>query len=279
MSGSGFAHFKRRLVLKLVKRQRGRTADQRVLPDYIIIGAMRCGTTSLHNYLMQHPDVVASYKKEIKFFDSNHFRGEKWYRAHFPLITEMGPGQITGEGSPYYIFHPLAAERIAALLPQVKLIALLRNPVERSYSHYQMSVRRGRETLSFEEAIAKEPERLAEVKEKIQVDDTFPMFNYKHYSYLTRSIYADQLPVWFEHFPREQIKIIKSEDFYADPPATFGAVTAFLGLPDWELSEYETHNPGRYSSMKPETRAQLVEYFQPHNQRLYELLDTNYGWS
>jgi hypothetical protein len=280
MSELNFSRTIRRAKLSIAKRWREITAANRVLPDYVIIGAQRCGTTSLHNYLMQHPNVVSSYKKEIKFFDSNYGRGERWYRSHFPYEEEMtDDALITGEGSPYYVYHPKAAQRMSAMLPNIKLIALLRNPVDRAYSHYQLSFRRGRETLSFEDALAQEEKRLDGVLENILADDNYPMFNHKHFTYRLRGIYADQLPAWFEHFSREQILIIKSEDFYADPAGTFQKVVSFLELPTWDLPVYKNYNAGQYSTMQPETRAQLVEYFKPHNQRLYELLGTDYGWA
>jgi hypothetical protein len=280
MSESGYSRTIRRAKLSIAKRWREITASRRVLPDYVIIGAQRCGTTSLHNYLMQHPNVVPSYKKEIKFFDSNYSRGERWYRSHFPYEDEMTDEQlITGEGSPYYIFHPKAAQRMFAMLPNIKLIALLRNPVDRAYSHYQLSFRRGRETLSFEDALGQEEQRLDGVLENIIANDNYPMFNHKHFTYRLRGIYADQLPAWFEHFSREQILVIKSEDFYADSAGTFQKVISFLELPAWDLPVYKNYNAGQYSTMQPETRAQLVEYFKPHNQRLYELLGTDFGWA
>jgi hypothetical protein len=280
MSEQKISKMIQRVKLNISKRWREISAGRRVLPSYIIIGAQRCGTTSLHNYMMQHPNVVPSYKKEIKYFDSNYQKGERWYRSHFPYEGEMANNQlITGEGSPYYIFHPKVAQRVSKMLPNIKLIALLRNPIDRAYSHYQLGVRRGRELLSFEDALAQEEARLEGVVENIIADDQYPMFNHKHYTYRLRGIYADQLPAWFEHFHQGQILIIKSEDFYADPAMVFKEVSTFLNLPAWDLPVYKNYNPGGYSTMRPETRAELAAFFQPHNERLYNLLGRDFGWA
>ena len=140
----------------------------RKLPDFLIVGVMKGGTTSLFRYLVRHPQVLPPFRKEIKYFDCNYINGQNWYQAHFPLKKKfVGGSKLTGEATPYYIFHPQAPMRIAEALPEAKIIILLRNPIDRAYSHYQHMVRVGREPLSFEEAIAAEPERLAGEAEKI----------------------------------------------------------------------------------------------------------------
>jgi hypothetical protein len=258
----------------------------RLMPDFIIIGGQRCGTTSLYNYLTKHPCVVPAHMKEIHFFDINFCKGVAWYRAEFPSILhehyakQMGKRDlVTGEASPYYIFHPLAAERVSETIPQVKLIALLRNPVDRAYSHYYLEVRRGRETLSFEDAIDKGAERLAGEKEKLIEDENYYSLNHRHYSYLARGIYVDQLKPWMSYFPREQILILRSEDLYDDPPATLERVTEFLDLPIWEPKRYEKYHRARYPKMSVATRERLVDYYEPHNQRLLEYLGMDFGWN
>ncbi|HEV2894458.1 MAG TPA: sulfotransferase, partial [Actinomycetota bacterium] len=145
------------------------TAGLRLLPDYLIIGAQRAGTTSLHRYLIQHPGVRTTLRtKGVHFFDTAYGRGMSWYASRFPtkltawyVARRHGVELRTGEASPYYLFHPHVPARVAEHLPQVRLIALLRDPVGRAYSHYQHEVARGFETLSFEEAIEAEPARLA----------------------------------------------------------------------------------------------------------------------
>ncbi len=261
------------------------TARVRMLPDFIIIGTQKGGTSSLYDYLAQHPCIAPALESEVHFFDANFHKGINWYRAHFPSLLYrdyvrkvQGRQLITGEKSPYYMFYPHAPRRIFETLPHVKLIVMLRNPVDRAYSHYYHQVRKGRETLSFEEAIAAEPERLKGELEKILEDERYTSYSHVHFSYLSRGIYVDQLKVWMRFFPREQFLILKSEDFFADPPAVYRQVLAFLGLPDWELRNYKKHNVGRYSEMDPATRRRLVEYFRPHNQRLYDYLGVDFGW-
>jgi hypothetical protein len=194
---------RRRSALQAARLWRRLTAGRRTLPAFIIIGAQKAGTTSLYKYLRQHPNIVPALKKEVKFFDCNYDLGLDWYRSHFPYHSKLNGQKMTGEASPHYLFHPLAARRIANVLPEVKLIALLRNPVERAYSHYQLNVRRGREPLSFEQAIDKEEERLQGMREKILAGEDIPLYNFLHYSYLAKGIYADQLQYWFAQFPRQ----------------------------------------------------------------------------
>lgn len=262
------------------------TSKIRLMPNFIIIGAQRCGTTSLYNYLIEHPCVAPSFQKEVHFFDNNFRKGIAWYRAHFPTLLYKYYVEkihkrklITGEASPYYIFHPHAPRRIKKILPHVKLIILLRNPVDRAFSHYHHEVRLGFETLSFEDAIKKESERLNGEKEKMLQDEDYYSFNYQHYSYLQRGIYIDQIKVWFHLFPRKQILILKSEDFYADPPTTLRQVFRFLNLPNWELREYKKYNYTIYSKMSTTLRNRLIEYFKPYNEQLSEFLGMNFDWN
>ena len=177
----------------------------RVLPDFLVIGVMKGGTTSFFNYLAQHPQINPPFRKEIKFFDIHYLQGLGWYRAHFPTRFKMKSGMLTGEATPYYIFHPAAPERVAKVLPNVKLIALLRNPVDRAYSHYNHMLRVGREPLPFEEAITREAERLDGEAEKIVANLRYSTFKHLHYSYLARGRYIEQLEKWFALFPRERI--------------------------------------------------------------------------
>ena len=250
----------------------------RVLPDFVIIGTMKGGTTSMFQYLAQHPQVHPPFRKEIKFFDIHYPKGLGWYRSHFPLSLKMKDGGLTGEATPYYLFHPLAATRMAKDLPKAKLIIMLRNPVDRTYSHYNHMVRVGREPLAFDDAIAAEPERLAGEAEKIIADPNYSTFMHGHYSYLARSRYAEQLPRWLDAFPRDQILILPSEEQTSDPASTFQKALSFLGLDPWTLKHFDIFKQGSYNKMPAETRKKLVGYFRPYNQQLYELLDMKFDW-
>ncbi len=261
----------------------------RTLPDFVIIGAQKGGTTSLYAYLRQHPGYRRPKKKEIDFFDQWYDRGVGWYRAHFPLriarpVAALLRGRpfLTGEGSVSYMIDPRVPSRVRRLIPGVKLIALLRNPVDRAYSHYHHEFRAGRERLSFEDAIRAEPERIAGELERLARDERYTSYSYLHFTYLTRGRYAEQLERWFALFPRDQILIVKSETFYSDPAGELTRIGQFLGLdpadPRAYISSFDRRNAGRYEPMAPATRARLTEYFAPHNERLCQLLGTDFGW-
>ena len=264
---------------------RGLTAPIRVMPDFLIIGAQKCGTTSLYTYLEQHPCVIPAFRKELNFFDLGFGRGTIWYRAYFPTLFYKQQiekvnrqNAITGEATPQYLFHPLAPERVATTLPNIKLIVLLRNPVDRAYSHYNHEKVRGRESLSFEDAMKAEKERLRKEKEKMLEDKNYQCLEYLYFSYLSRGIYVEQLKNWMNFFPKEQFLILKYEDFVDDPPGVFKQVLDFLKLPTWKLKEYKAFNAGKYSSgMNTTTRNRLIDYFEPHNEQLYQLLGMKFN--
>ena len=275
----------RRLNLSLRFQYRLMTASHRVLPDYIVIGGQKCGTTSLHDYIKRHPNIVPPYKKDSSFFDANYFRGFQWYRAHFPLQNRMnallagGRHFITGEVTTTYMFHPLAAERAAKhLTGNIRFIALLRNPAIRAYSQYQHMKRTGRETVSFREAIQKENERLDGILQRVEAGDDEAHMIFRNFAYRARGCYAEQLERWFQCFSRDQFLILKSEDLFTDPEQFCKRVYDFLGLPNFKLEKYENANPGLYSEADTKIIKELEEYFAPYNQKLYDLAGINFGW-
>jgi hypothetical protein len=270
---------------RIIKAPRVLTARIRVLPDFLIIGAQRSGTTSLQRYLIQHPCIAAAFRKEVHFFDRNLRKDITWYREHFPsciykyyVKTILQRQFMTGEATASYIFYPHAARLIFETLPKIKLIVLLRNPVDRAYSHYQHEVSLGYELLSFSEAIEREPERLDGEKAKMVADKSYDSYNYDHYSYLSRGVYADQLQDWLKRFLREQILILRSEDFFAEPNRILQQVIRFLELSGWELPNYKPYNAREYTTMDSRTRKRLIEYFEPQNKRLYDLVGRNFNW-
>jgi hypothetical protein len=185
---------------------------------------------------------------------------------------------MVGEASPDYLFHPHAPGRVARDLPQAKLIVVLRNPVDRAYSHYWHQFKRGHEQLGFAEAVDAEPGRLAGELEKVLADPRYVSYERHHHSYLSRGLYADQLEAWFQQLPRDRFLIERSDDLFEDPPAVFRRVLEFLGLPAYELPEYETFNAFSSGAMDPGLRARLVDHFRPHNRRLEGLLGRELGW-
>jgi hypothetical protein len=252
------------------------TAFRRPLPDFLIIGAQKAGTTSLHEYLCEHPMVSSSTTKEVHYFDLAYHRGQPWYRAHFHA---SGPaGEITGESSPYYLFHPLVPERVAGDLPESRLIIILRNPVDRTYSHYNHERALGYETLEFEDAIEREGERLEGEEERISAEPDYCSFAHQHYSYVARSHYAKQLERWFQYFDRDRFLILSAEDLFARPHETVAASQRFLGLEPASPRDVTARNARSYMSVADEARRRLSREFEPHNRRLYELVGRDFGW-
>jgi hypothetical protein len=256
------------------------TGPLRGLPSALVIGAQRSGRTSLFNYLVRHPDVLPPFGKEIHYFDLHYAKGIMWYRGRFPYQYRLRGGVLTLDASPYYLAHPQAAARAARLLADAKLIALLRNPVDRAFSHDQHEVRDGRETLSFAEAVEREPGRLAGEEERLRNDPDYYSYNHHRFSYLGRGHYAEQLRRWVEHFPRSRLLVLQSERLFRDPGATVGAVQQFLGLRPHQDQAYEAYYQGRYDSQVPaELRRRLVAHFEPHNRELYRWLGEEFDWT
>jgi hypothetical protein len=260
------------------------TSPLRLLPDFLIVGAARCGTSSLYHYLCQHPSIGRAQTKEVHYFDVNYDKSSLWYRAHFPTIGAKwlhgadGKPFVTGEATAYYLFHPHVPKRVFERMPNVKVIALLRNPIDRAYSHYQRSVRRGREKMSFEEATLTEADRLRAETEKIMRDVNYRSRIHRQLSYVARGIYADQLKLWLDFFPRQQMLIVRSEDFFADVGGTLEQIQNFLGIRYFNIEDRKTYKKGLYTKMEPATRRRLVDYFAPHNERLKQLLGRDFGW-
>lgn len=268
------------------------TSGLRPLPDFIIIGAHRAGTTSLHSALLQHPCVVPNFPrlqriKGVRFFDENFYRGTDWYRSHFAtrvsrraLERLRGAPILTGEASPYYLFHPLAAERASTVVPAAKLIVLLRDPIERAYSHWCRERREGHEPLDrFEDAVAAEPARLAGEVGRILGDDRYYSYAHENFSYIAQGLYADGLQRWLARYPRDRVCIQTTERFLADSPAVYATILAFLGLPRFDFQKPLRLNAGdRTAPLSPHTRRELAARLAPHNRRLEQWLGIDLGW-
>jgi hypothetical protein len=260
------------------------SAPQRVLPDFLIIGAQRAGTATLYYNLVRHPSVLPALRKEVHFFDLEYWRGPRWYRGYFPTRRLMEGRRrrngvaLTGEATPYYLFHPAVPSRVAAVLPQARFVVLLRDPVARAYSHYQREVRKGREPLSFADALAQEPSRLAGEAARLVADPRYHSERFQRFSYRTRGVYAPQLRAWLAAFPRERFLVLESEALFADPVRAFGEVAAFLGLPPWRPSGVTPYNTERYATLDPALRAELEDFYRPHNMELETLLGRPPSW-
>jgi Sulfotransferase domain len=267
-------------------RYRTSTAPLRVMPTYLIIGGQRCGTTSLYEYLCAHPAGCRARGHEVHYFTLNFTKGPAWYRGHFPTAVEFRRAArragvaITGEASPYYLFHPMVPERVRELLPDVRLLILLRDPVDRAYSHYQRELQVGVETLSFEDALEAEPARLEGEDDRLRLEVGYRSFAHRNFSYVARGLYADQLRRWLGVFPREQILVARSEDLSRTPESVLPGIYEFLGLPPHPVKPLPRFSSsGEYSPMREPTRRWLVELFREPNRELCELLGWESGWS
>jgi sulfotransferase family protein len=253
------------------------TAAARPLPDFLIIGAQKAGTTALYAYLRRHPAITGPSWKEVSYFDRHFARGEAWYRGNFPNRVRSR-GKLVGEASPSYVFHPLGPERVKALVPDARLVALLRNPVDRALSHYHHEVALGREPLSFEDALDAEEERLRGEEDRLTAYPSYFSRAWWSHAYKARGRYAEQLERWLAVFPREQLLILPSEDLGDEPERTHARVLDFLGAAPHRLDAYPRVYERQYEAMDAETRERLGAEFEASNSRLYELLGRDLGW-
>jgi Sulfotransferase domain len=260
------------------------TSAIRPLPNALIIGAQKAGTTALYAWLRRHPAVVGPSWKEVNYFDRRYARGEAWYRGHFPnelrlrRVRSAGFEPIVLEATPGYLFHPLAPQRVRELIPDARLVALVRNPVGRAYSHYQHEVALGREPLSFEDALDAEEGRMEGELERMLADPAYFSYAWWNYTYLARGLYAEQLERWRAVFPEEQLLVVPTEDLAQSPAETYARVLAHIGAPPHELGEYPPVYVRDYAEMSPEARARLADYFSEPNRRLEDLLGRKLGW-
>ncbi|GGK08947.1 hypothetical protein GCM10010123_43520 [Pilimelia anulata] len=251
------------------------TADARLAPGFLIVGAQRCGTTSLYKTLAQHPAVLPAVRhKGVHYFDTGYHHPRDWYLGHFPTrrraeaVRARCGAAITGESSPYYMFHPLAAARIAVDLPGVRLLVLLRDPVERAYSAHAHELARGFETLPFAGALAAEPGRTAGAADAIRADPLLRHDSLQHHAYLARGRYVEQVERLAAAVGRERVHLVDSDDFFAEPRPAFDAVCDFLGLPRHAGIAFGRHNARDRAPMPDELRARLAAHFRPYDERL-----------
>lgn len=253
------------------------------LPDFIVIGAAKSGTTSLFQYLNQHPLVCPPITKEIRYFAFHPKRSIGWYRAHFPTrstITRAGRAAggtaITGEASPAYLPHPAAPERAARVVPDAKLIAVLRNPVDRAISAYHFSITARNETRSIEDAMA-DNFRLLDVDHPIsKYDDLHGPLRLN--DYVARGHYAEGLARWYRYFDRSQVLVLEADEVSRGGSAGFERIVEFLGLPPWTPPVFPEHNVGDYAPAPASVRAELARHYERHNAALWDLLGVEWRW-
>ncbi|OLO37235.1 hypothetical protein BTR23_13930 [Alkalihalophilus pseudofirmus] len=239
------------------------------MPNFLIIGTAKAGTTALYHHLTKHPNIHTARTKELRFFTENYEKGLQWYRKQFPSLVNNIPNVITGEATPDYLdYSPEIPKRVYNVMPNAKLIVLLRNPVDRAYSFYHLQLRmgqyqRGNDVIPFEEVI----------KEDLKIPNVPPKSLSLH-----GALYSKHLQNWFKVFPRNQILIMKSEELYKETSKYYSQVLRFLELPEWQPRNLYYVNQREYTKLSEDTRRKLISYFEPHNKKLYKLLGRNFGW-
>ncbi len=260
----------------------GMTSGLRVLPDFMVIGVGRSGTTSLFNYLEQHPSIVKSSYDEIGFFDDNFHLGMSWYRSMFPtiftkfLIKLKTKYFMTYEVTPWYVRRPWTARRIKKIFPDMKFIVVLRNPVDRTYSHYHLT-KQNNEKREFKEVIEEDMRNISTWEDGEKNDSYFS--NQVQNSKIARGFYYEQLVPWYDIFSEEQIMIVPSEELASETQSTLKDIFRFLKLPEYEIKDTKKVNVSKYKKMDEKTRDILIEYFKPYNEKLFEFLDRKFDWN
>tara|TARA_Y100001936_G_C16009194_1_gene632531 strand:- start:314 stop:1144 length:831 start_codon:yes stop_codon:yes gene_type:complete len=261
----------------LGRKFKGINAKNHALPNFIIIGAMKSGTTSLYNYICDHPSVIAAEYDEIGFFDSNYHLGLNWYRSLFPTKKQLKSLEqkedqgITGEDTPFYFWNEESANRIKEILPNVKLIIILRNPINRAYSEYHDKVQSGRTKKSFEQYIQSELENLKKNSpppSKFNDDD----------SILLRGIYSKQFENWSSIFSKKQIIVLQSEQLLEKPQKVLNDIYNFLGLTEFNLKNKFSKKKKKYQDMNSETREILRDFYYPYNEKLFQMIEKRFDW-
>ncbi len=241
-------------------------------PDFLIIGTAKGGTSSLYRYISSHPQALLPHRKEIAFFSQGYHYGAEWYLSHFPTITD-NPEYITGEATPAYLRFTGAESRVYNLFPDVKLIVLLRNPVEQLISWHYHKVNTGVYQKTLEQAIADELKPI----DKLSEEKIMQILVHQKYN-LMGCLYYYHLKRWMNYFPREQFLILKSEDFFENTPKMVQEVYQFLGLTEYQLEKYPKLNVGYYPNISEEIRQFIADYCRPHNRKLEEYLGMEFNW-
>lgn len=262
------------------------SAPLRTPPTFIMVGAQRAGTTSLFRALMSHPNVLRPVMhKGVNYFDIASFESWNWYLSHFPLQINArrraAPGHKQAavfEASGYYMFHPHAPRRIAKALPDVKIVAMVRDPVERAYSAYKHEFARGFETESFEKALELEESRIKPELARMLADPLYQSDTYRHQAYRRRGHYAEQLKVFSDLLSPEQVHVVESEQFFVEPEKAYGDLLDFLGLPAVMPPSFDRFNARPGSPLSPELERELREHFAPHNEALAAYLGRPPTW-
>jgi Sulfotransferase domain len=287
-AGRRVSEWRRSLATAQLVARRSATATSRLLPNVMILGAQKAGTTMLFALLARHPMVLTSCIKEVHYFDLHYGKGIDWYRAHFPLSREVeepaaqSRSSVVLEASPYYLFHPAVPSRVAQAIPNARFIVLLRDPVARAWSHYWHERTRGYEWRLADAAFQCEAERLRGQEQRLLAEPSYRSHAHRHFSYLARSRYANQLERWFAQFRRSQFLVLRSEDLFASPADTVSLVLRFLMLPDDvdlpRESHLAAHSAGAYPPIPNPLLRRLTGELEDSNAALQTLLGSAFSW-
>ena len=244
------------------------------LPDFLVIGPQKSGTTALYQYLTDHPHICSASVNEIFFFDFKYDFGIDWYKSHFPIIPEFD--YLTGEASATYFNSVKAMERIAEILPNVKLIFIIRDPIDRAISDYYMKVRDGLESRDMKEAIISEIDFFK--RESVDFLEPGSKFFIKHKGYVRNGLYFYFLKMYMDVFDLQNTILINSGKLLNSPRETMKTVFEFLGVEDHK-GHYPLINKGNYSKKVDQSVFNdLSNFFKPHNQLLEDLIYTKLNW-
>ena len=255
------------------------TAPFRVLPDFLVIGVKRCGTTSLFHNLPKHPAILDSHHDGIGFFNDNYQLGVNWYRSFFPtifsrnkIIRKYGNCK-TFDVTTRYIEDKTTLKRIKELIPDVKIIVMLRNPVDRAYSQFNVSVKEKVETRNFHDAMNEEIEDL----KNNNIEENFEIAK-NEFDYIKKGMYALQLKPWFDTIPKDNIGIFSTEEFKNNSQETYNGIFKFLGINNFGIEKNEIMEKGKYLPMKDDTRDLLLDFYKIHNEKLFKLINKKFDW-
>ena len=245
-------------------------------PSFLIIGVPKSGTSSLYDYIIQHPQVLGALQKELDFFSPANFSyGIKWYLSNFPVVPEK-PKFLTGEATPLYLYQTGVDEQIYSLFPNIKLIVILRNPVQRAISDHYHRVRMQANPSSFEDVYTSQMLEQFRQMENPNVNDE----NYlrRRPDVLWKGLYVYFIQKWMRLFSRNQILVLSAESLFTNPVTTMKKTFEFLELPDHQLSDYQKHNAGSYHPIETSLYQELSDIYKPHNHKLEDYLNQKFDW-
>lgn len=264
------------LLKKIAFIPRKLSSGARPLPDFIQIGAQKGGSSALYKFICAHPDVVRAFVKEPHYFSGKfHEKTLSWYKAQFPIKST---GQLVGEASPSYCTHPLAPKRIKELIPDVKLLFIVRNPVDRAVSNYFHSKRYGSEELEIADAFKRPLADFESEYQKMATEDGYHSSTYNRFGYLHKGLYAYHLKKWYEYFSPEQLLIVENNDLQTRPKDVYAEVCSFLGLKQWMPEAFNKHNVGKTKEIPESIKTELSAFFREHNQEFFNLIGKTYKW-